>query len=108
MPGAWLHPSTRWPGHAISSIPSSHCRDSLKKEGEQTAIPGETDGRTGPREEGKLLKDFLSDNFWAEIQDTKFGLWIRDVATHLLKKIKHRGRSQESELFQNSNDSDAG
>lgn len=47
------------------------------------AIPGETDGRTEPTEERKLLKDFSSDNFWAEIQDTKFGLWIRDVATHL-------------------------
>lgn len=32
---------------------------------------------------GNSLKTFHLTIFWAEIQDTKFGLWIRDVATHL-------------------------
>lgn len=45
-------------------------------------------GKQNPERKGNSLKTFHLTIFWAEIQDTKFGLWIRDVATHLLKKEK--------------------
>lgn len=55
-------------------------------------------GEQNPQRKGNCLKTFHLTNYSAEIQDTRFGLWIRDVATHLLKKTKqNKGRCQESD-----------
>lgn len=67
-------------------------------------------GKQIPERKGNSLKTFHLTIFWAEIQDTKFGLWIRDVALHLLKKEKNQTLRQKPgvQSLQNSNDSDTG
>lgn len=84
MPSAWFHPLID--GNNTPSPPECHLTTAetlLKEQGERRAVAGETDGKTEPKAERKQLKDFSSDNFWGRDSGTKFGLWIRDVATHL-------------------------
>lgn len=79
MLGAWRRSPKRC--NTTPSLPGSllgshlmNYRDSLKKEGQQPAVAGDTEGRAESAEEAKGLKTFCLTFFGAKIQDTKFEL----------------------------------